>query len=136
MNISRQEFLNIILVARHIAKSDGMMEPVEIDALKKIVKSLQIKEAELEQMKQDTSLSNALNKLTSDDCKHLLIDILMFIACVDSELCDTEKETIKKIMRHLSINPETHPYFAEEVDASFIKGKMNALITRIQKSIV
>ena len=136
MNITREQFLNILFVARYVASTDGTLDQSEIDALKAILKALKVNDEELRQIKQKTSLSHALENLTSNESKQLLIDVLVFIACVDGELCSTEQQFIKKVMKYLSIDPNIHPYFENQiVDAAFIKDKIDGLIQRIQRNV-
>ncbi len=136
MSITREQFLSIIFIARHVAKTDGKLDQPEVDALKAMLKALQVSQDELQQIQQKISLSHALEGLKSKESKQLLVDVLVFTACADGELCEVEQQFIKKIMKHLSIDPDTHPYFKDQVvDASFIKSKVNEMLQRLQQSV-
>src|SRR5690606_4919293 len=118
MSVSREDFLDAILFASHLAKVDSAFSILVEKALIDLVKSVGISKEEMEGLRQKISLEAALNELESVDSKEMLVEVLYFIASTDGVIQDDENNFIDRVIKRLKLNPGQFSFFLniEQID--------------------
>ncbi|MBF0286201.1 MAG: TerB family tellurite resistance protein [SAR324 cluster bacterium] len=132
--MEREEFLDILFLAKHMAAADGELHPMEKKVLFALFKAIGVNNEELETIRQKLSLEDAIEGLKSEEGKQILIDVLVLVASADNIFEDEEREYITKVMHRLDMNPETHPYFASEdgLDLEEVRSSVRLIINNLK----
>jgi len=114
MGLNREEFLNIILLANHMANADNELHPVEKKVLISLYKTIKVTPEEQSRLSQKASVAELLQEIKSEEAQNALIDILIMVAGADGKFEKEEKVFIFRIMKSLEMNPSDHPAFQEK----------------------
>ncbi len=135
MSLARQEFLDILILARHMAGADGELHPMEKKVLHALFKAMDITPEESSAMRSNLSVSKAIRDLKSEEAKNVLIDVLVLVASADGKFEEDERIFISKVMHRFGIEPEGHPYFREggELNVEEIRSNVRVIIENIKE---
>ena len=134
MKISRDEFLDIMLMASHMAGADGSIDVSEKKVMVALFKSIGITPQEQAQIKKRGSLKEAMSHLR-EDAKILLIDVLLLIASADGKFEKNEREFVLKVMKKINMQPKDHPCFRDNanIDLPKIRSNIKHIVNQIGK---
>lgn len=137
MSLDRNEFMDILFMAKHMASSDGEMHPMEKKVLYALFKAIGVNHDELENIKSKTSIEQSINALVSHEAKQILIDVLVLVASADNKFEEEERQLIVKVMRKLGMDPQAHPYFSEgnALNVEKIRSNVKLIIGRVKKLV-
>jgi uncharacterized tellurite resistance protein B-like protein len=99
--INRQDLKTILLFATHVAKVDNEFVMQEKELLQKFAEAIKLTPQERnELLKQEASLSEGLNHLSSKDAKQLLVKTLCAVSFSDGKAVKAEIDFIQKVIEH------------------------------------
>lgn len=99
--INRQDLKTILLFATHVAKVDNEFALQEKELLQKFAEAIKLTPQErTELLKQEASLSEGLNHLSSKDAKQLLVKTLCAVSHSDGKAVKAEIDFIQKVIEH------------------------------------
>ncbi|MBF0352341.1 MAG: TerB family tellurite resistance protein [SAR324 cluster bacterium] len=135
MDINREQYLDILVLASHMARADGELHPSEKKVLTALFNSIDVTDDEQKLIRQKSSVEKMIQEVTSNDAKNALVDVLALVAGADGVFEDKEKDFITKIMKRVGMNPNEHPYFKAggQLDIDKIKGNVKNIINNIKK---
>lgn len=136
MSVNRQEYLDIIAIVSHLARSDGQMHDSEKKVLMTLFKAIGVSKEEQAEMKAKTSIGEMLSEIQSDEAKSALIDTLALVAGADGSFEDEERAFITKIMKRIQIDPAQHPYFKDggNLDIKTVRGNVTKILEVLKSS--
>ena len=103
MSVNRQEYLDIISIVSHLARSDGDVADSEKKVLMTLFKAIGVTKEEQATMKAKTSIGALLEEIQSDEAKSALVDTLALVAGADGVFEDEERAFITKVMTRIGM---------------------------------
>ena len=113
MSVNRQEYLDIISIVSHLARSDGDIADSEKKVLMTLFKAIGVTKEEQAAMKAKTSIGSLLEEIQSDEAKSALVDTLALVAGADGVFEEEERTFITKVMKRIGVEPSEHLYFQD-----------------------
>lgn len=135
MDLNREEFLDILMLARHMAMADGEMHPNEKKVLVALFNSIGVTPEEQEKLRSKSSIGALMKEVQSEEARLALVDVLALVAGADGKFEDEEKHFIFRVMKKLNMDPNDHPYFegGTNLDMKKIRSNINAIINKIKQ---
>lgn len=132
--IKRNEFISTLMLAYHMASADGDLHPSEKAILVKLFNSLGITKEEMQKLKKEISLSEAVAQVQDEEMQLALVDVLLLVAAADGVVTEEEMSFVIKVMKRINMDPSFHPYFShdKEVDIESVKANVSAIIYNIR----
>ena len=134
MGLARDEFLDILFLARHMASADGEFHPMEKKVLVALFKAMGVSPQEAESIRNKSSLETAIQDLQSEASKQILVDVLILVASADGIFDDDERTFIRRVMQRLHMPTDKHPYLkeGEQPDIENIRHNVRIIIENIR----
>ena len=134
MPFERKEFLNILVFANHMANMDGERHPAELKVLHALFKSIGVTDTERKLVSEKISLKTMLKEIESNEMREVLVDVLILVAAADGKFAKEEEEFIHRLMNHLRMNPQDHPFFKDgSLDLEQVRKRVKDIINLVKK---
>jgi tellurite resistance protein len=136
MSIYRQEYLDIISIVSHLARSDGDIADSEKKVLMTLFKAIGVTKEEQTAMKAKTSIGSLLEEIQSDEAKSALVDTLALVAGADGVFEEEERTFITKVMKRIGMEPSDHPYFQDggNLDIKTVRGNVKQILESLKSA--
>jgi tellurite resistance protein len=136
MSVNRQEYLDIISIVSHLARSDGDVADSEKKVLMTLFKAIGVTKEEQAAMKAKTSIGSLLEEIQSDEAKSALVDTLALVAGADGVFEDEERTFITKVMKRIGMEPSEHPYFQDggELDIKTVRANVKQILESLKSA--
>ena len=134
MSVNRQEYLDIISIVSHLARSDGDIADSEKKVLMTLFKAIGVTKEEQAAMKAKTSIGSLLEEIQSDEAKSALVDTLALVAGADGVFEDEERAFITKVMKRIRMEPSEHPYFQDggDLDIKTVRANVKQILESLK----
>ena len=134
MSVNRQEYLDIISIVSHLARSDGDVADSEKKVLMTLFKAIGVTKEEQATMKAKTSIGALLEEIQSDEAKSALVDTLALVAGADGVFEDEERAFIAKVMTRIGMEPGEHPYFQDggDLDIKTVRANVKQILESLK----
>ena len=136
MSVNRQEYLDIISIVSHLARSDGDIADSEKKVLMTLFKAIGVTKEEQAAMKAKTSIGSLLEEIQSDAAKSALVDTLALVAGADGVFEDEERTFITKVMKRIGMEPSEHPYFQDggNLDIKTVRANVKQILESLKSA--
>ena len=136
MSVNRQEYLDIISIVSHLARSDGDVADSEKKVLMTLFKAIGVTKEEQAAMKAKTSIGSLLEEIQSDEAKSALVDTLALVAGADGVFEDEERTFITKVMKRIGMEPSEHPYFQDggNLDIKTVRANVKQILESLKSA--
>ncbi|MGA0887484.1 MAG: TerB family tellurite resistance protein [bacterium] len=136
MSVNRQEYLDIISIVSHLARSDGDIADSEKKVLLTLFKAIGVTKEEQAAMKAKTSIGSLLEEIQSDEAKSALVDTLALVAGADGVFEDEERTFITKVMKRIGMEPSEHPYFQDggNLDIKTVRANVKQILESLKSA--
>ncbi len=136
MSVNRQEYLDIISIVSHLARSDGDVADSEKKVLMTLFKAIGVTKEEQATMKAKTSIGALLEEIQSDEAKSALVDTLALVAGADGVFEDEERAFIAKVMTRIGMEPGEHPYFQDggDLDIKTVRANVKQILESLKSA--
>lgn len=136
MSVNRQEYLDIISIVSHLARSDGDIADSEKKVLMTLFKAIGVTKEEQAAMKAKTSIGSLLEEIQSDEAKSALVDTLALVAGADGVFEDEERAFITKVMTRIDMEPTEHPYFQDggDLDIKTVRANVKQILESLKSA--
>ncbi len=136
MSVNRQEYLDIISIVSHLARSDGDIADSEKKVLMTLFKAIGVTKEEQAAMKAKTSIGSLLEEIQSDEAKSALVDTLALVAGADGVFEEEERTFITKVMKQIGMKPSDHPYFQDggNLDIKTVRGNVKQILESLKSA--
>ena len=136
MSVNRQEYLDIISIVSHLARSDGDIADSEKKVLMTLFKAIGVTKEEQAAMKAKTSIGSLLEEIQSDEAKSALVDTLALVAGADGVFEDEERAFITKVMKRIGMEPSEHPYFQDggDLDIKTVRTNVKQILESLKSA--
>ncbi|MGA0406437.1 MAG: TerB family tellurite resistance protein [bacterium] len=136
MSVNRQEYLDIISIVSHLARSDGDIADSEKKVLMTLFKAIGVTKEEQAAMKAKTSIGSLLEEIQSDEAKSALVDTLALVAGADGVFEDEERAFITKVMTLIGMEPSEHPYFQDggNLDIKTVRANVKQILESLKSA--
>ncbi|MDG2196716.1 MAG: TerB family tellurite resistance protein [SAR324 cluster bacterium] len=136
MSVNRQEYLDIISIVSHLARSDGDIADSEKKVLMTLFKAIGVTKEEQAAMKAKTSIGSLLEEIQSDEAKSVLVDTLALVAGADGVFEDEERAFITKVMKRIGMEPSEHPYFQDggDLDIKTVRANVKQILESLKSA--
>ena len=136
MSVNRQEYLDIISIVSHLARSDGDIADSEKKVLMTLFKAIGVTKEEQATMKAKTSIGSLLEEIQSDEAKSALVDTLALVAGADGVFEDEERAFITKVMKRIGMEPSEHPYFQDggDLDIKTVRTNVKQILESLKSA--
>ena len=136
MSVNRQEYLGIISIVSHLARSDGDIADSEKKVLMTLFKAIGVTKEEQATMKAKTSIGSLLEEIQSDEAKSALVDTLALVAGADGVFEDEERAFITKVMKRIGMEPSEHPYFQDggDLDIKTVRTNVKQILESLKSA--
>ena len=136
MSVNRQEYLEIISIVSHLARSDGDVADSEKKVLMTLFKAIGVTKEEQTAMKTKTSIGALLEEIQSDEAKSALVDTLALVAGADGVFEDEERAFITKVMTRIGMEPSAHPYFQDggDLDIKTVRANVKQILESLKSA--
>jgi tellurite resistance protein len=136
MSVNRQEYLDIISIVSHLARSDGDIADSEKKVLMTLFKAIGVTKEEQAAMKAKTSIGSLLEEIQSDEAKSALVDTLALVAGADGVFEDEERTFITKVMKRIGMEPSEHPYFQDggDLDIKTVRANVKQILESLKSA--
>ncbi len=136
MSVNRQEYLDIISIVSHLARSDGDIADSEKKVLMTLFKAIGVTKEEQAAMKAKTSIGSLLEEIQSDEAKSALVDTLALVAGADGVFEDEERSFITKVMKRIGMEPSEHPYFQDggNLDIKTVRANVKQILESLKSA--
>ncbi|MEK9704117.1 MAG: TerB family tellurite resistance protein [Deltaproteobacteria bacterium] len=136
MSVNRQEYLDIISIVSHLARSDGDIADSEKKVLMTLFKAIGVTKEEQAAMKAKTSIGSLLEEIQSDEAKSALVDTLALVAGADGVFEDEERAFITKVMKRIGMEPSEHPYFQDggNLDIKTVRANVKQILESLKSA--
>ena len=136
MSVNRQEYLDIISIVSHLARSDGDIADSEKKVLMTLFKAIGVTKEEQAAMKAKTSIGSLLEEIQSDEAKSALVDTLALVAGADGVFEDEERAFITKVMKRIGMEPSEHPYFQDggDLDIKTVRANVKQILESLKSA--
>ena len=136
MSVNRQEYLDIISIVSHLARSDGDVADSEKKVLMTLFKAIGVTKEEQTAMKTKTSIGALLEEIQSDEAKSALVDTLALVAGADGVFEDEERAFITKVMTRIGMEPSAHPYFQDggDLDIKTVRANVKQILESLKSA--
>ena len=136
MSVNRQEYLDIISIVSHLARSDGDVADSEKKVLMTLFKAIGVTKEEQATMKAKTSIGALLEEIQSDEAKSALVDTLALVAGADGVFEDEERAFITKVMTRIGMEPIEHPYFQDggDLDIKTVRANVKQILESLKSA--
>ena len=136
MSVNRQEYLDIISIVSHLARSDGDIADSEKKVLMTLFVAIGVTKEEQAAMKAKTSIGSLLEEIQSDEAKSALVDTLALVAGADGVFEDEERAFITKVMKRIGMEPSEHPYFQDggDLDIKTVRANVKQILESLKSA--
>ena len=136
MSVNRQEYLGIISIVSHLARSDGDIADSEKKVLMTLFKAIGVTKEEQAAMKAKTSIGSLLEEIQSDEAKNALVDTLALVAGADGVFEDEERAFITKVMKRIGMEPSEHSYFQDggDLDIKTVRANVKQILESLKSA--
>ena len=136
MSVNRQEYLDIISIVSHLARSDGDVADSEKKVLMTLFKAIGVTKEEQAAMKTKTSIGALLEEIQSDEAKSALVDTLALVAGADGVFEDEERAFITKVMTRIGMEPSEHTYFQDggDLDIKTVRANVKQILESLKSA--
>ena len=136
MSVNRQEYLDIISIVSHLARSGGDIADSEKKVLMTLFKAIGVTKEEQAAMKAKTSIGSLLEEIQSDEAKSALVDTLALVAGADGVFEDEERAFITKVMKRIGMEPSEHPYFQDggNLDIKTVRANVKQILESLKSA--
>ena len=136
MSVNRQEYLDIISIVSHLARSDGDVADSEKKVLMTLFKAIGVTKEEQAAMKTKTSIGALLEEIQSDEAKSALVDTLALVAGADGVFEDEERAFITKVMTRIGMEPTEHTYFQDggDLDIKTVRANVKQILESLKSA--
>ena len=136
MSVNRQEYLDIISIVSHLARSDGDIADSEKKVLMTLFKAIGVTKEEQAAMKTKTSIGALLEEIQSDEAKSALVDTLALVAGADGVFEDEERAFITKVMTRIGMEPTEHTYFQDggDLDIKTVRANVKQILESLKSA--
>ena len=136
MSVNRQEYLDIISIVSHLARSDGDIADSEKKVLMTLFKAIGVTQEEQAAMKAKTSIGSLLEEIQSDEAKSALVDTLALVAGADGVFEDEERAFITKVMKRIGMEPSEHSYFQDggDLDIKTVRANVKQILESLKSA--
>ena len=136
MSVNRQEYLDIISIVSHLARSDGDIADSEKKVLMTLFKAIGVTKEEQAAMKAKTSIGSLLEEIQSDEAKSALVDTLALVAGADGVFEEEERTFITKVMKRIGMEPSEHPYFQDggDLDIKTVRANVKQILESLKSA--
>ena len=136
MSVNRQEYLDIISIVSHLARSDGDVADSEKKVLMTLFKAIGVTKEEQATMKAKTSIGALLEEIQSDEAKSALVDTLALVAGADGVFEDEERAFITKVMTRIGMEPSEHTYFQDggDLDIKTVRANVKQILESLKSA--
>ena len=136
MSVNRQEYLDIISIVSHLARSDGDVADSEKKVLMTLFKAIGVTKEEQAAMKAKTSIGSLLEEIQSDEAKSALVDTLALVAGADGVFEDEERAFITKVMTRIGMESSEHPYFQDggDLDIKTVRANVKQILESLKSA--
>ena len=136
MSVNRQEYLDIISIVSHLARSDGDIADSEKKVLMTLFKAIGVTKEEQAAMKAKTSIGSLLEEIQSDEAKSALVDTLALVAGADGVFEDEERAFITKVMTRIGMEPTEHTYFQDggDLDIKTVRANVKQILESLKSA--
>ncbi|MBI1281093.1 MAG: hypothetical protein GC179_23405 [Anaerolineaceae bacterium] len=135
--ISRQNIYDLVFPAAvmYMANVDGKYSVEEKQFYKAIVSRMSFspyEQAEFDQLiKHESSVMDAISKITDNDSKYLLVELLSMMATYDGDLTSSERDFLNKVSSQLNV-----PIDFTKLETALDKFRSDARSSIFQQSII
>ena len=138
MSVNRQEYLDIISIVSHLARSDGDIADSEKKVLMTLFKAIGVTKEEQAAMKAKTSIGSLLEEIQSDEAKSALVDTLALVAGADGVFEEEERTFITKVMKRIGMEPSEHLYFQDggNLDIKTVRANVKQILESLKLSLI
>ena len=136
MSVNRQEYLDIISIVSHLARSDGDIADSEKKVLMTLFKAIGVTKEEQAAMKAKTSIGSLLEEIQSDEAKSALVDTLALVAGADGVFEEEERTFITKVMKRIGMEPSEHLYFQDggNLDIKTVRANVKQILESLKSA--
>ena len=136
MSVNRQEYLDIISIVSHLARSDGDIADSEKKVLMTLFKAIGVTKEEQAAMKAKTSIGSLLEEIQSDEAKSALVDTLALVAGADGVFEEEERAFITKVMKRIGMEPSEHLYFQDggNLDIKTVRANVKQILESLKSA--
>ena len=136
MSVNRQEYLDIISIVSHLARSDGDIADSEKKVLMTLFKTIGVTKEEQAAMKAKTSIGSLLEEIQSDEAKSALVDTLALVAGADGVFEEEERAFITKVMKRIGMEPSEHLYFQDggNLDIKTVRANVKQILESLKSA--
>ena len=136
MSVNRQEYLDIISIVSHLARSDGDIADSEKKVLMTLFKTIGVTKEERAAMKAKTSIGSLLEEIQSDEAKSALVDTLALVAGADGVFEEEERTFITKVMKRIGMEPSEHLYFQDggNLDIKTVRANVKQILESLKSA--
>jgi tellurite resistance protein len=136
MSVNRQEYLDIISIVSHLARSDGDVADSEKKVLMTLFKAIGVTKEEQAAMKAKTSIGSLLEEIQSDEAKSALVDTLALVAGADGVFEEEERTFITKVMKRIGMEPSEHLYFQDggNLDIKTVRANVKQILESLKSA--
>ena len=136
MSVNRQEYLDIISIVSHLARSDGDIADSEKKVLMTLFKAIGVTKEEQAAMKAKTSIGSLLEEIQSDEAKRALVDTLALVAGADGVFEEEERTFITKVMKRIGMEPSEHLYFQDggNLDIKTVRANVKQILESLKSA--
>ena len=136
MSVNRQEYLDIISIVSHLARSDGDIADSEKKVLMTLFKAIGGTKEEQAAMKAKTSIGSLLEEIQSDEAKSALVDTLALVAGADGVFEEEERTFITKVMKRIGMEPSEHLYFQDggNLDIKTVRANVKQILESLKSA--
>ena len=136
MSVNRQEYLDIISIVSHLARSDGDIADSEKKVLMTLFKAIGVTKEEQVAMKAKTSIGSLLEEIQSDEAKSALVDTLALVAGADGVFEEEERTFITKVMKRIGMEPSEHLYFQDggNLDIKTVRANVKQILESLKSA--
>ena len=115
IGMTQNEILHIVHVLAFLAKINNVVEPAEKGIFKIVCERFKIGNSDLKIiLKESFSLKESLDKIHSKESKRILVNLVVLMASVDGYLCDSEENSVFKIIESLGESTKDYFYFNDD----------------------
>ena len=136
MSVNRQEYLDIISIVSHLARSDGDIADSEKKVLMTLFKAIGVTKEEQAAMRAKTSIGSLLEEIQSDEAKSALVDTLALVAGADGVFEEEERAFITKVMKRIGMEPSEHLYFQDggNLDIKTVRANVKQILESLKSA--
>ena len=136
MSVNRQEYLDIISIVSHLARSDGDIADSEKKVLMTLFKAIGVTKEEQATMKAKTSIGSLLEEIQSDEAKSAWVDTLALVAGADGVFEEEERTFITKVMKRIGMEPSEHLYFQDggNLDIKTVRANVKQILESLKSA--